>query len=56
MSDQIFYHATPKADVCDHDWSGEEDIEDDEGVSCGSTTVCVKCGMTAFEHSLRYGD
>lgn len=35
---------------CDHDYSGEEPIEDGERI-CGSTAVCVKCGARAFEEA-----
>jgi hypothetical protein len=52
----FFYHTMPKADACDHDWSGEEELLDESGRVRGSTTVCSKCNMTAFDHSMRYGE
>jgi hypothetical protein len=55
----LFMHITPKQDVCIdgtlHNWDGEQPIEHD-GVVTGSTAVCSKCGITAFEHSLRYSE
>jgi hypothetical protein len=51
----LFIHIQPKANSCEHVWDGEEPIERD-GVVTGSTLVCSKCKMTAFEHSLRYSE
>ena len=47
----LFFHSTPKSDACQHDFKGWREFTDGNG----GTTVCTKCGMTAFEHSLRYG-
>ena len=35
---------------CEHDYSGEEPIEDGERI-CGSTSVCVKCGARAIDEA-----
>lgn len=47
---QIFFHCEPKADACDHDWSGWRDF------ATGGEQVCTKCGMGAVYHSLRYDE
>ena len=52
--DELFFHASPKPDACDHDFQGWEELKDDEGRVCGGTTVCTRCGMTSFAHALRY--
>jgi hypothetical protein len=52
---ELFIHIAPKKDSCAHVWDGEQSIEHD-GIVTGSTSVCSKCGMTAFEHSLRYSE
>jgi hypothetical protein len=56
MDDKEFtFHARRDEELCKdgkkHDFKGW--IEIDEGR--GGTTVCTKCGLTAIEHSLRYG-
>jgi hypothetical protein len=38
---------------CDHAMDSYEDIFDNDGRVCGSTLVCSKCGITAYEISLR---
>ena len=54
--DELFFHASPKPDACDHDFQGWEVLKDDEGRECGGTTVCTKCGMDAMSYSLRCGE
>jgi hypothetical protein len=53
---ELFFHATPDRERCidggEHDFKGW--IEFDDGR--GGTTVCSKCGLTAFDHSMRYGE
>lgn len=44
-----YFHATPKPDACDHDFTGWFTFEN------GGTTVCSKCGTSAISHSLRCG-
>lgn len=51
----FFYHTMPKDDACDHVFDGEQELLREDGSVSGSTTVCSKCKMTAFEHSMRYG-
>jgi hypothetical protein len=53
---ELFFHASPKPDACNHDFQGWEELKDNEGRICGGTTVCTKCGMDAMSYSLRYGD
>jgi hypothetical protein len=52
----IFFHATPDQEKCkggeEHDFKGW--VEFDNGR--GGTTVCTKCGLDAFTHSMRYGE
>lgn len=47
----IFLHVTPKADACDHDFTGWRDFEDGNG----GEQVCSKCGTGAMSYSLRTG-
>ena len=44
----VFFHAMPKADGCEHDFSQWEDDEDGHG----GTLVCTKCGMSARHYSM----
>lgn len=53
--DELFFHASPKPDACNHDFQGWEVLRDEEGRECGGTTVCTKCGMDAMSYSLRCG-
>ncbi len=53
---ELFFHASPKPDACDHDFQGWEELKDDEGRVCGGTTVCTKCSMDAMSYSLRMSD
>lgn len=46
--DKIFVHATPKPDLCKHDFQGWRDFEDGNG----GEQVCTKCGMGAMAHTL----
>lgn len=56
---ELFFHATPKEELCidgaKHDFKGWMDLRDEDGNIHGGTTVCTKCGLAAFTHSLRYG-
>jgi len=56
---EMFFHATPNEELCTdgskHDFQGWIDLKDENGYVCGGTTVCTKCGLDAFTHSLRYG-
>ncbi len=47
---QIFFHCSPKANICDHDWSGWQDFKEGNGGEC----VCKKCGMGAVHHTLLF--
>jgi predicted RNA-binding Zn-ribbon protein involved in translation (DUF1610 family) len=51
----LFFHASPKPDACEHDFQGWQETKNDEGLVCGGTTVCTKCGMDAMSYSLRVG-
>jgi hypothetical protein len=44
----VFFHAMPKADGCEHDFSRWED--DPDGL--GGTLVCSACGMSARHYSM----
>jgi hypothetical protein len=44
----IFFHAMPKPDACDHDFTGWREFEDGHG----GEQVCSKCGMGAMAYSL----
>lgn len=48
-------HENASEELCQdgqpHDFKGWKEFEDGRG----GTSVCVRCGLTAFEHSLRYG-
>lgn len=60
MSDEpdkdLLLHARRDEEMCidgqKHDFKGW--VEIDGGL--GGTTVCTKCQMTAFEHSMRYSE
>jgi len=51
----IMFHATPNQELCldgkAHDFKGGVEIDGGRGW----TTVCTKCGLDAFTHSMRYG-
>ncbi len=51
----LLFHVTPNQELCSdgkaHDFKGG--VEIDGGL--GWTTVCKKCGLDAFTHSMRYG-
>lgn len=57
--DELFFHVASNEEKCKdgqpHNWEGNRDILDSEGNICGGTTICTKCGLDAFSHSLRYG-
>lgn len=44
-----FFHAIPKADLCDHDFQGWYEFIDGNG----GEQVCTKCGIGAMAYSLR---
>lgn len=46
-----FFHASPKADACDHNFRGWRGFEDGNG----GEQVCTKCGVGAMTSSLRTG-
>lgn len=50
--DNIFIHATPKADACAHDFQGWREFDDGRG----GERVCTKCGIGAMAHTLSLGD
>ena len=50
----IFFHATPDPDACDHDWSGWREWSV-KGQGGGGEQICTKCGMGAMTYSLRTG-
>ena len=47
----VFFHATPKADACDHDFTGWREFSDGNG----GEQVCSKCSMGAMAYSLATG-
>jgi hypothetical protein len=47
-ADGVFYHASPRVDLCDHDFRGWRDFEDGNG----GELVCTKCGMGAMHYSM----
>ena len=51
----IFMHIRADEERCHegrpHDFQGWMSIDN----GCGGTTVCTRCGLSAFEHSMRYG-
>ena len=47
---KVFFHCAPKANACDHDWSGWRDFVAGNGGEC----FCKKCGMGAVHHTLTY--
>lgn len=53
MGDQIepLPDCTDKADPRLHDFQGWVEFDDGRG----GTTVCTRCGISAFSHSMRYG-
>ena len=48
-------HETTGQELCtdgnEHKFEGWQEFEDGRG----GTAVCSRCGLTAFEHALRYG-
>lgn len=46
--DRLFFHRTPKAPDCKHDFQGWREFEDGNG----GEKVCTKCGMGAMAHTL----
>jgi hypothetical protein len=42
--------------ICEHVFEGEAPITDGEGRVCGATTVCNRCGLSAYSHSIWTGD
>ena len=49
--DDVFFHAIPKLDACDHDFQGFHPFEDGNG----GEAVCTKCGMGAMAYTLSKG-
>lgn len=49
--ERVFFHATPSADACAHDFGGWRNFAD----GGGGEQVCSKCGMGAMEYTLRCG-
>ena len=47
---KVFFHCTPKANACDHDWGAWRDFP------TGGEQVCTKCGMGAVRHSLTHDE
>ena len=51
----FFIHETTGQEVCKdgkpHQWAGWREFEDGRG----GTQICSVCGISAFEHSMRYG-
>jgi hypothetical protein len=51
----ILFHTTPNEELCKdgrkHNFKGGRSIDGGRGW----TTVCTECGITAMDHSLRYG-
>lgn len=41
----------PFDDLRAHDFQAWQEFED----GCGGTTVCIRCGISAMSHSMRYG-
>lgn len=37
---------------CDHDYSGEAEMRDEQGRVIGGAAVCVKCGAWAFSEDM----
>jgi hypothetical protein len=56
---EVTFHALKDEELCTdgakHDFKGWMDLKDEDGNIRGGTTVCSKCGLDAFTHSLRYG-
>jgi hypothetical protein len=50
----LFMHVRADEERClggqDHDFKGWQEFDGGRG----GTTVCTRCGLSAFEHSLRY--
>lgn len=51
-ADVVFFHATPRVDLCDHDFKGWRNFEDGNG----GERVCAKCGIGAMMYSMRIGE
>ncbi len=41
---------------CEHVFEGNADIVDHEGRVVGGTTVCNRCGLSAYDHALWTGE
>lgn len=56
---EMTFHVQHNEELCTdgakHDFKGWIDLKDENGNVRGGTTVCTKCGLDAFTHSLRYG-
>jgi hypothetical protein len=52
---EFTFHARADEEACrdgkPHVWAGWQEFEDGRG----GTMVCSVCGLSAFEHSMRYG-
>lgn len=42
--------------MCEHDYSLEEDLYDEDGRTCGSSLKCAKCGMLAIYEDMWAGE
>lgn len=56
---EFIFHARKNEEFCingqKHDFRGWEDLKDEDGNIRGGTAVCTRCGLSAYDHSLRYG-
>lgn len=49
MAEDILIHLTERPTPCEHDFQGWREFDD----GCGGEAVCCKCGIGAFEHTMR---